>query len=102
MMSLDEILKEKLKKRPDVSDHEWTVWEHKTLNMHRVVLVWQPEHPPAEYSKIPGIVRAKVESFFKVATFKKEKDKLMKFLTSATRFSFPEYENTIRNTEPEN
>ncbi len=66
-MSVDDILKLKLKKRSDVSDREWTVWEHKTLNMHRVVLVWQPEQSPSQYSKIPEIVRAKVEALFKVS-----------------------------------
>jgi hypothetical protein len=65
-MSVENILKSKLKKRSDVSNREWTVWEHKTLNMHRVVLVWQPEQTPSQYSEISGIVRAKVEALFKV------------------------------------
>lgn len=181
-MSVDDILTTKLKKRSDVSNHEWTIWEHKTLNMHRVVLVWQPEHLPAQYSDIPGIIRGKVEALFKVswwrgmgfglvailpsvpngieacvedidtrenskgtwqwsvlffqkqdavigahmwmqgylsstyqqliqfyesngnrvATFKKEKDKLMKFLTSISTIHLPEYEETRTNTEQEN
>jgi len=64
-MQIDDILKLKLKKRPDVSDHEWTAWEYKTFNMHRVVLVWQPEKAPTQYAKIPEIVRARVASCFK-------------------------------------
>jgi len=66
-MSADEILKQKLKAQPDLSDAEWTVWEHKTLNMHRVVLVWQPQQIPPHYAEIPGIVRAKVGALFKVS-----------------------------------
>jgi hypothetical protein len=64
-VSIDQILKVKLKPRIDLSGSGWTIWEHKTLNMHRAVLVWEPEPAPRQYAEIPGIVRAKVEACLK-------------------------------------
>lgn len=64
-MSMNSILEQKLKQRSDVSDHEWSIWEHKTLNTHRAVLVWEPEQAPPHYSKISETIREKVASLFK-------------------------------------
>jgi len=66
-MAVDDILRLKLKERSGLSEPEWAVWEHKTLNMHRAVLVWQPEQAPAEYAAVSALVRAKVGSLFKVS-----------------------------------
>ena len=66
-MQLDAILEKRLTKRHELSDPEWSVWEHKTFNMHRCVLVWEPSSIPLRYSMFSEIVRAKIASLFKVS-----------------------------------
>lgn len=42
-MSLESILQTALRPREISGDDQWQVWEHKTLNIHRGVLVWRPQ-----------------------------------------------------------
>jgi hypothetical protein len=38
---ISELTREKLKARTDVGDADWSFWERKNLNMHRVVASWR-------------------------------------------------------------
>jgi hypothetical protein len=63
--AIREILASRLRYDRERSNAEWSVWEHKTLNIHRGVLVWHPLHQVARYSEVTTAVRKKVAETFK-------------------------------------
>jgi len=46
-------------------DEEWTLWEHKTLNTHRAVLLWQPKFSKISYPELAAIIRQKISDNYK-------------------------------------
>jgi len=65
MATIHEIVSEKLQKRIGGSDSEWQMWEVKTFNVHRGVLMWRPEAATLSMSNVEEIVRNKVKESFK-------------------------------------
>ena len=59
------VLQLKLQHRPTLSNDEWSVWEHKTWNIHRGVLCWRPMHEELTIDELATTVREKVERSFK-------------------------------------
>src|SRR6266571_2564867 len=66
-MKIDELLIPQLKKRHDLSDSEWAIWEHRTWNIHRAVLVWSPAQTPTDYSEVSEAIRNKIQQTQKVS-----------------------------------
>lgn len=63
---LKKILGRQLQPRP-TTDDEWQVWEHKTLNIHRGVLHWQPKHEVLSAVSLIEGIRAKAQQSFRMA-----------------------------------
>ena len=65
--AIQEILGSRLRHDSAPSDAEWSVWEHKTFNIHRGVLEWRPQNRLEQYSEVTTAVRGKVAETFKRA-----------------------------------
>lgn len=65
MATVKDILGGYLRHDPAKSDAQWTVWEHKTFNIHRGVLVWTPQRAVARYPEVSDAVRGKIATTFK-------------------------------------
>ncbi len=65
-MNLDEVLQQYLKKKPSSADSAWQIWEHKTLNMHRGVLCWNP-NPGLNCTQMVEQVRGQIDSSFHIS-----------------------------------
>ena len=59
------VLQLKLQHKPTLSNDEWSVWEHKTWNVHRGVLCWRPMLEDLTIDELATTVREKVERSFK-------------------------------------
>jgi len=64
-MSLDDILSRKLKRIDAISNVESVFWEHKTLNIHRVVLEYRPKDRSKKYAESSAFVRSELAQRFK-------------------------------------
>ncbi len=65
-LSKFEIIESSLPKHMKQNDEDWTLWEHKTLNIHRAILHWSPISK-LTYPDISEAVRNKINKKFKVS-----------------------------------
>ena len=65
MIDQAKILESKLQREPSLSGGAWSVWEHKTWNVHRGVLCWTPEATEIGADELAAAVRQKVEQSFR-------------------------------------
>jgi hypothetical protein len=66
-VSVEEVLRSRLKPREDILGTEWRLWEHKTLNLHRAVLHWQATDRTPGLPRMSELVREQAESRFRIA-----------------------------------
>src|SRR3954469_7232757 len=64
-MNVEEALAPRLHRRDDLSNGEWSLWEHRTWNMHRGVLHWRPRQDPAGWSEVELAVRERVRPAYR-------------------------------------
>jgi hypothetical protein len=63
--AIDALVQVRLRRDEARSDREWTVWEHKTLNLHRAVVYWHPGRSHGDYTAAAAEVRRKIAGDFK-------------------------------------
>ena len=64
--SIYEIIESLLPKHIKQNDGDWTLWEHKTLNIHRAILHWSPASK-VSYPAINEAVTNKIAEKYKVS-----------------------------------
>jgi hypothetical protein len=64
---ISELAREKLKPRADVGDADWSFWERKNLNIHRVVATWRRGAGITEVAGLRGAVRTAIGRRFRRA-----------------------------------
>jgi hypothetical protein len=65
MRDIDNIVSKKLPKSISSPCSEWRMWEAKTFNVHRGVLLWRPEGTTLSMPNVEELVREKVKACFK-------------------------------------
>src|SRR4051794_20919387 len=55
-VNVQKILAARLQAKPRTAEG-WETWEHKSWNIHRGVLHWQPTHSPPRWAEIEQAVR---------------------------------------------
>jgi hypothetical protein len=66
-MWIDDILHGQLQRRESSLSSDWTIWERKTLNMHRGVLNFTPLRKELLLSEITDAVREQVANSFRIS-----------------------------------
>lgn len=64
--STSEIIENLLPKHKKRKDEDWTLWEHKTLNIHRAILHWEPA-AELSYPAMSEAVRNKIDETYKIS-----------------------------------
>lgn len=64
-MALEDILRSKLDAREPQADPAWTIWEHKTFNLHRGVVHWRPREPNVTLSTAIDEIRKQVTASYR-------------------------------------
>ena len=69
-MSVENILQTKLRLLQPVAQTGWQIWEHKTFNIHRGVLRWQPLGESLTFSQMSQSIFEQVKASFRVSRWR--------------------------------